>query len=106
MLIAPGCSLSADLEEVGEEPVVSIPAALVVNSEQEKVRSLDALEHALTVGAAGYRVTERPAQAFENRGLEQEAPDLVWLPLQHLFGQVVEDVAMASCEARDEPNWV
>src|SRR5215471_17400695 len=98
--------LQANLEEVGEEPVVSIPAALVVKSEQEEVRALDALQHLLTVGPARDRVTEGPAQTFENRGLEQEAPDLVWLPLQHLLGQVVKDVAVAACEARDDPNGV
>ena len=91
---------------VGEEVVVAVPPALVVERDDEEVLALEGLEHRLTVGPAGQRVAETAGQLVEHGGVEQERADLVRLPVQDLLDEVVEDEPMASGESLDEPGDV
>ena len=43
-----------------------------------------------------------PLEPVQDRGLQQEAPDLFGLTLQDLLDQVVDDVPVVPGEARDE----
>jgi hypothetical protein len=106
--VQPGHPLGAPLlplahpQQVGEQAVVAVPAALPVQGNQEQVGPLEVLEQLLAVRAAGDRVAERAAQALEDRGVEQETPHVRRLPLQDLPGQVVENVAVVAAEPPDE----
>ena len=93
-------------QRVGEEVVVAVPPALVVERDDEQVLALEGLEHRLTVGAAGQGVAETAGQLVEHGGVEQERADLVRLPVQDLLDEVVEDEPMASGEGLDEPGDV
>ena len=63
-------------------------------------------EHLAPVVATGDRVTQRPGQPVEHRGLQQEAANRVGLVPQHLLDQVVDDVAVVAGEAGDEAAGV
>ncbi len=91
---------------VGEEVVVAVPPALVVERDDEQVLALEGLEHRLTVGPTGQGVAETAGQLVEHGGVEQERADLVRLPVQDLLDEVVEDEPMASGEGLDEPGDV
>ena len=49
---------------------------------------------------------KRAAQPIQDRGLQQEVPDVVGLTLQDLLDQVVDDVPVVAGEARDEAGDV
>ena len=93
-------------EHVGEEVVVPIPATLIVERHHEEVGALERLEHRGAVGVAGDGVAQRAGQAGEDRGLLQEAPDVLGLPLQHLFHEVVDDEPVVAGEGLDESGGV
>ena len=89
-------------QQVGEQVVVPPPAPDVVERDEEQVRPLDLLERRLAVGPAGDGVAQLPAQPIEDRGLQQERPKVVGLAIEHLLGEVVQHVAVAAGERRDE----
>jgi hypothetical protein len=93
-------------EEVGEQMVVAPPAPDVVELHHEQARPVHLLQPFLAVIAAGDRVAQRPAETFEHRRLEQEAPQVLALPGEHLLGQVVKDVPVAAGECRHEAGDV
>ena len=96
----------ARLQHVGEEVVVAIPLAAVVERDQEQVAALQRLQHGLAAVLAGDGIAQRAAQPVQDGGLQQEVPDLVGLALQHLLDQVVDDVAVVAGEAGDEAGDV
>ncbi len=89
---------------VGEEVVVAIPPALVVERDHEQVLALEGLQHRLTVGTTGQGVAEPAGHLVEHGGVEQERAHLVRLPVQNLLDEVVEDEPMAARERLDEPS--
>ena len=93
-------------QRVGEEVVVAVPPALVVERDDEQVLALERLQHRLTVGATGQGVAEAAGHLVEHGGVEQERAHLVRLPAQNLLDEVVEDEPMASREGLDEPSDV
>ena len=57
----------------------------------------------------GWAVTashSEPLQSAQDRGVQQEGANVVGLTLQHLLGQVVDDVAVVPGESRDEASDV
>src|SRR3712207_7391344 len=80
------------LQDVGEQVVVAVPPAAVVERDEKQVRPVEGLQRLPTVVPAGDRVAQRAAQPAEDRGLQQKGPDLLRLALQHLLDQVVDDV--------------
>ena len=58
---------------------------------------------ALPPALSGDRVAQRAVEPVQDGGVQQEVADLAGLALQHLLGQVVDDVAVVSREAGDEP---
>jgi hypothetical protein len=90
--------LQADAEQVGEQVMVAPPAPHLVQRHQEQASALGLLQQLLTVGPAGDRGTQRPRQALQDRGLQQEPPQVLRLAVQHLLGQVVQHIAVAAGE--------
>jgi hypothetical protein len=85
-------------EEIAEQMMEAVPAALLVQGNQEQVGPLEVLQHVLAIGAFGDRAAQWTTQPLQDGGSEQELPDPVGLSLEHLLAQVVEDVAMGSGE--------
>ena len=90
----------AGVQQVGEQLVVAPPAALFIQRDQEQVGLLYLLQQLLGAGLAGDLVTQGPRQPLQHRGLQQELPQRLGLPVQHLLGQVVQHVAVAARERR------
>ena len=100
LLLQPGA------QQVGEQVVVAPPAAHLIQRHQEQVRPLHPLQHHLATGTASDRITQPAAEALQHRGLQQELAHLVGLAIQHLVGQVVQDVAVAAAEGRHKPGGI
>ena len=82
--------------------MVAIPLAAVVERDQEQVCAIERLEHGLAAVLTGDGIAQWAAQPAQDRGLQQEAPNMIGLTLQDLLDQVVDDVAVVPGEARDE----
>ena len=89
-------------QDLAEEVVVAVPAAMVVEGDQRQVRVLEPLEAGRAVLAAGHDVAQRRRQALEDRGLEQEVAGVGRLAVEHLGRQVVDELAVVACERGDE----
>ena len=89
-------SLEPGVEQVGEQVVVAPPAAHLIQRDQEQARPLRLLEQRLAALAAGDGVTQRAGQPRQHRGLQQERAQLRVLPLEHLPGQIVQDIPVAA----------
>jgi hypothetical protein len=85
-------------QEVGEQPVVTEPAPVVVERKEEEVLALQALQHRLPAVVPGDRVAERAAQPVEDGGPEQEPPDIVGQRGEHLVAQIIRDEAMPAAD--------
>src|SRR5919112_1892277 len=93
-------------ENFGEEVMVTIPLASVIQRHNEEVAPLESLQHHSGVLLVGDGIAQRATQPVENGGLEQEIPDTFGLALQDLFDQIVQYVAVVSSESPDEPGNV
>ena len=87
-------------EHVGEQVVIAVPVAAVVERDEEQVRPIELLERRPPAGSAGDRVAERAGQPVEHRGLQQERSDLFGLAVEHLLDEVVDDEAVVAGEVR------
>ena len=104
---APGLLLlQAGAEQVGEQVVIAPPAAHLIQRDQEQARPLRLLQQRLAALAAGDRVAQRAAEPVEHRRLEQERAQLLILLLEHLLGQVVQDVPVAAGERGHESSGI
>ena len=98
--------LQAGAEQVGEQVVIAPPAAHLIQRDQEQARPLGLLEQRLAALAAGDRVAQRAAEPLQHRGLPQERAQLLVLLLEHLLGQVVQDVPVAAGERGHERGGI
>jgi len=89
-------------QQAGEQVVVAVPLALGVEREDEQPVALEPLQAGRRPAPAGDVVTQRPAQAIEDRGLEQEVAHLGRLAVEHLVAEVVHDGPVVSGERRYE----
>ncbi len=93
-------------DDFGEQVVVAVPATVAVQRDEEQVGPVQVLEHVLAARVAGHGLAQRSAHPVEDRGLEQEVTHLRRLTVEHLFGQVVHDVAVVAGEGGDERRGV
>ena len=109
-------------QQVGEQMVIAIPAAPLVQWNQEHVRELEPPQDLLrpsrsrrvaalwsghlavlgTIVMLQYRGAQITAEPAQDRGLQKELLDLWWLPFQDLLRQVVDDVTVGAGERADE----
>ena len=94
--------LQAGAEQVGEQVVVAPPAAHLIQRHQEQPGPFGLFQQRLAAGPAGDRVAQLPRQPLQHRGLQQKRAHLLTLVLEHLLGQVVQDIAVAAGERGDE----
>ena len=98
--------LQAGAKQIGEQVVVAPPAAHLIQRHQEQAGLLYLLQQRLATGPAGDGIAQLTAQPIQHRCLQQEGADLLALPLEYFFGQVVQDVAVAAGKRRDEPGHI
>jgi hypothetical protein len=99
-------ALEAAPQKVGEEVVVTVPDPVVVQRDDQQVLPLQRLQREPPVVAACEGVAQGAAEAAQDRGLQQERLHRAGLPLQDLFGQKVEDVAVSAGEGPDKAREV
>ena len=101
-------------QEVREQVVIAVPAAIIVEGNHEQVRPLEALQHRLTASvrrtacarrtlpghpaALSHGIAQGAAQPFEETGPEQEGERGGSQARQHLLGHEVEQEAVAGAE--------
>jgi hypothetical protein len=93
-------------QHVGEQVVVAVPPAAVVERDQEQVPPIESLQRGPAIGLTCDGIAQRTAEPVEDGSLQQEGLDGGRLPLQHLLHQVVDDEAGVSREAGDEVGGV
>ena len=89
-------------QQIGEQVVVAVPAPAIIERDDEQVRALERLERVATVIDLGDGVAQGPRQSIEDRGLEEETLDPLFLTIQDLLDEVVDDVPVVPGELRDE----
>ena len=100
----PGLALrELGAEQIGEELVVAVPLAAVVERNEEEVRALELRQARRRATPPGHRVAERSRERVEDRGLEQEVPLARVQRAENDLGQVVDDVAVRAVEGGYEP---
>lgn len=60
--LAPLARGEAGAHDVGEERVVAVPLASLVEGQEEQVRALEGRKHLRTVAAPGHRIAQRGAE--------------------------------------------
>jgi hypothetical protein len=93
-----GRRLTAELipEQLGEQVVVPVGAAPRSDGGDEAVGPLQAGQHGLAAVAAGERVGQVAVQLVHDAGPQQEAAQLLRLPVEHFPGQVVGDTLVVA----------
>jgi len=89
-------------QQIREQVVVAEPAAGSVERGHEGVPVLQPLEDRLGARAAAQRIGQRPADAREDRGAQQQLAYLRWLVLQHLGEEVARHRTLAAGELGHE----
>ncbi|MFE6487492.1 hypothetical protein ACFVGN_31790, partial [Streptomyces sp. NPDC057757] len=89
-------------KDVREEMVIAVPAALVVEPDDEQVGPVEDFEHGSAVPASGDGVAQRAVEAAQDGRPEQEVTHVIALAGQDLVDQVVEDVPVVTGESGDE----
>ena len=90
------------LQHASEEVVVAVPAALVVERDEEQVAPVERLDRRDAPLPCRDGIRERAGEPRQDRCLQQEVAGLGGLPTEDLFDEVVDDVAVVACERRDE----
>jgi hypothetical protein len=98
--------LQAGAEQAGEQVVIAPPDAYLIQRDQEQTLPFGLLEQYLAAVPAGHGVAQRAAEPLQHRGLQQELPHLSALPVEHLLGQVVQDVPVAAGERGHESSGI
>jgi len=70
----------AGTQRVSEEVVVAVPPPVVVQRDNEQISALERLEHLLTIGTTGQRITESARHLLQHRGVEQKRAHHLRLP--------------------------
>ena len=96
----------AGSQHIAEEVVVPVPLSALVEGDEEQVGPFEGFQSRLRVAAARHRGAQRSREAAQDRGLEEEGPDVVALPVQDFVHEVVDDEAVVAGEFGDERRGV
>ena len=91
-------AVKLNAQEVGEKPVIAKPLPAGVQRHEEEILPFQGLQHLLPTRGPGDGVAERPAEAIQNAGLQQEATGLVGQMNEDVFAQVIGDEAMPAAD--------
>src|SRR5262249_32798457 len=90
------------LEKLCEQMVISVPTALIVHGEDEKIQLSQQIEPHPRIGPPGNEVTQLDAQPRQNRGRQQEIPCLIIQIGQHRITQKVRHIPVGARKAADQ----
>ncbi len=74
---------------VGEEVVIAIPGALPDQWQDEQVVAFAATQHLIASAGLGDRVAQAGVEPIQDRGAQEERADLLGLPLEDFFPQIL-----------------
>ena len=93
-------------EDLREQRVISVPAAFVVEGDDEQVGTLELLQPRLALRLARHGIAKRTAQAIEDGGAQEELLGPGRESREDLLDDVVEDEAVAGSEPMHELGLV
>src|SRR5712691_6034832 len=93
-------------QQLTEEMVVAIPAAVPVERDEKEVGPLELLEPRSGIRIVRHGRAERRAEPPENRGPQKEQPQMLGQAVDHFRSEVVDDTAVVARERRDEPPGI
>ena len=93
-------------QHVGEQLVVAVPLATVVERHEEEVGAVEVVQHPGCVVGADDGVAQGAAEPVEHRRAQQEVTHRRRLVGEHLLDEVVDDVAVVTGEPGDEARDV
>ena len=91
------------LQQVSEEMVIPEPGPRRVQRHHERVRLFQILQHALPARASGQQVGKLAVDPLQDTGPQQQPPDVLTLPIQHLGQQVFGHRPLGAGELFGEP---
>ena len=91
------------LQQVGEQLVVAEPGPPRIQRDHERVGLLELLQEPLPARASGEQVGQFAVHPVQYRGPQQQPPDLLRLPVEHLGQQVLRHRPLAAGELGREP---
>src|SRR5690606_34662298 len=91
-------------QKIAEKLMIAIPVPLIVEAKGKKVTALQHFKYGLTVRLIGEDFAQIAVQAFENAGTKQELLRWFGLSIQHLFAQIIQNVAVIARKHFDE-GW-
>jgi hypothetical protein len=97
-----GLLFEVGAQDIGEEAVVAVPLASVVERDYEEVGSIEPLQDGLAGTVSGDGVAERPAELVEDARAQEEASDRLGLAGEYLLHEVIDDIAVVAGEPGDE----
>ena len=100
------CPAHLQPQQIPEQVVIAKPRPLGVQRHDKRARIFEFQQDPFRTRAPGQQVRQLTVDPIEQRGAQQQLPDLIWLALQHLGDQVLGDRAIVSGEVRDEPLGV
>ena len=96
----PGADLTP--QQLGEQVVIAERRVLRVESQHEQVVPLELAQDVTAVVAARHRIAGGRREHVEERGVEQELPDVAGQGLEHLADEELGDRAVGAGELGDE----
>ncbi len=100
------CFLETLAQKIGKEMMIAIVVALVVQWNEEKVALFQRGQQRLAVAAPGDCITEQALQPIQNRGLQQKFKEFWRQFLQHIFQQIIDQVAITAAKAGNKGFWI
>ena len=94
-------TLELGSKEVAEEVVVAVPLAAIVERDDERVRACQGLERIGGVLSAEHGVAEGRRHPSQDRGGEQECPQILRLASQDLIEEVLRDLGLRADQSGD-----
>src|SRR5215218_5617113 len=95
-------ALELEEQQLGEEMVVAVPLALLVQGYYEQVGASELAQEPGGTLPARHRVAKGSRHRPQNRGLEQKLPHFLRKDSQDLLSQETDDVAVGASEGLDE----
>ena len=95
-------------QQIGEEPVIAIPAPLVIQRDDEQVGAFEVFQRCLpgTSGSEQHGFTQEPHRRSRIDVRNKNVWMLRRLLMQHFFQQIVEHEMMAAGERPDEAGGI
>ena len=89
-------------QHIRKEMMIAIPAALLIQGNEEQVCGLQLSQHGLAICALRQPVTQLTRHPVQDRRLQQKGPHLFGLAAEHFRDQIIRNVMVAAGEGGNE----